>query len=277
MIARTPLTLMGRAASHLAMAAIAGVASAQSDIPWDGAYVGVIAGEASSSTCNRWALNGATVDPAIAHEFNNRDCSKSSAVVGGVRLGENFQYKRLVLGIDADLDFWGAKGFNQSLKYSGAVPLPGTYHYSDKPSPGGFAVIGPRIGYAGDTWLPYIQVGTGIATGSHGSTLYYTPPGAKIPTASFSGGRDFSSTGWVAGGGFELGLNGAWSITAEYLHSNFGKGSNSSRTCSGPVPTCAAFSGMLFDNIHEGFSANVVRVGITYWFGYWEPVSRSNN
>src|ERR1700730_14701539 len=153
MIARTQATLTGRSAALVAMAAIAGVASARSDIPWDGAYVGVNAGEASSSTCNRWALNGAMIDPAIAFEFNNRDCSKSSALVGGLRIGENFQFKRLVLGIDADFDFWGAKGFNQSLKYSGAVPLPGTYHYSDKPSPGAFAVIGPRIGYASDTWL----------------------------------------------------------------------------------------------------------------------------
>src|SRR5258708_11597113 len=105
MIARTQVTLTGRSAALLAMAAIASAASARSDIPWDGVYVGVNAGEASSSTCNRWALNGAMIAPAIAFEFSNRDCSNSSALVGGVRLGENLQYKRLVLGIDADLDF----------------------------------------------------------------------------------------------------------------------------------------------------------------------------
>jgi outer membrane immunogenic protein len=264
-------TTTGRSATLLAMAAIANVVSAKSDVPWDGVYVGVNTGEASSSTCNSWALNGAMIAPAIALEFNNRDCSTNRALVGGVQIGENFQYKRLVLGVDADLDFWRAKEFKQSLKYSGVVPSPGTYLYSGKLSPSGFAVIGPRIGYAGDTWLPYLRVGTIIAAGSHNSTLFYTPTGAKKPTASFSGGKEFSSTGWVAGGGFELGLNGAWSITAEYLHSNFGKGSNSSTTCNGSVPTCATFSGMAFDNIHEGFSANIFRVGVTYWFGYWEP------
>jgi opacity protein-like surface antigen len=217
---------------------------------------------------NRWALNGAMIAPPL-HLSSAVEIVQRRRACRWRAVGRNFQY-RLVLGIDADLGFWAAKGLNQLLKYSGAVPLPGTYHYSDTPSPRGFAVIGPRIGYAGDTWLPYILVGTIIAAGSHGSTLYYTPTGAKIPTASFSGGKDFSSTGWVAGGGFELGLNGAWSITAEYLHSNFGKGSNSSGTCNGSVPACAAFSGITFDNIHEGFSANIVRVGITYWFGYWE-------
>jgi outer membrane immunogenic protein len=252
------------------MSAIAGVASAKSDIPWDGTYLGVNAGEASSSTCNSWALNGAMIAPATALEFSNRNCSNSSALVGGVRVGENFQFKRLVVGVEADLDFWRAKQFNQSLKFSGAIPPPGTYQFSSKPGPSGFAVIGPRIGYGGDTWLPYVQVGAIVAVGSHDSTLAYTATGAKKPAASFSGGKDFSSTGWVAGGGFELGLNGAWSISAEYLHASLGSGSNSSTTCNGAAPTCATFAGMSFVNTHEGFSANIFRIGITYWFGYWE-------
>jgi hypothetical protein len=259
------------AISVLAIAAIAGAASAKSDIPWDGPYLGMSAGEASSNTCNRWSLNGAMIAPATASEFSNRDCSNGSALVGGVRMGENFQYKRLVLGVGADLDYWGAEEFNQALKYSGAVPSPGTYVYSGRPSPSGFAVIGPRIGYAGDTWLPYLEVGTIIAAGSHGSTLFYTPPGAKKPTASFNGGKDFSSPGWVAGGGFELGLNGAWSITAEFLRAKFARESNSTTTCNGAAITCAAFAGVSLDNIHEGLNANIFRVGITYWFGYWEP------
>jgi opacity protein-like surface antigen len=267
----TMMTLWSRFIVLLALAAIAGVASARSDIPWDGLYIGANAGEASSSTCNSWALTGAMLNPSIASEFNNRDCSKSSALVGGVQIGENFQYRRLVLGVGADIDYWSAKNFNQSLKNPGAVPPSGTYAFSGKLSPSGFAVIGPRIGYAGDTWLPYLRVGTILTAGSHNSTLFYTPTGATKSTASFSGGKDVSTAGWVAGGGFELGLNGAWSITAEFLHANLGKGSNSTATCNGSVAVCAPFSGISFDNIHEGFSANIVRVGITYWFGYWEP------
>jgi opacity protein-like surface antigen len=248
---------------------IAGVASARTDIPWDGGYFGGNFGDASSSTCNSGALSGAVIDPVIASEFNLRDCSKSGALVGGVQFGENFQSKRLVWGIGADLDYWSAKDLNQSLKYSGAVPPAGKYVLSSKQSPSGFAVIGPRIGYAGDTWLPYLRVGTIIEVGSHGSTLFYTPTAATKPIASFGGGKNFATTGWVAGGGFELGLNGAWSIMAEYLHANLGKGSNSSTNCGGTVSACTAFSGISFDNGHEGFSANLFRVGITYWFGYW--------
>lgn len=253
----------------LSLVSLAGVAYSRTDIPWDGGYIGANLGDGSSSTCNTWALNGSTFDPAVASEFNNRDCSTSGSLVGGVQFGENYQYKRFVWGLGADLDFWSAKDFNQSLKYSGAVPPPGTYAFSSKQSPSGFVVVGPRIGYAGDTWLPYLRVGGILAAGSHDSTLTYTATGTTKPTASFGGSKDFSTVGWAAGGGFELGLNGPWSITAEYLHANLGKGSNSTSTCSGTAAECAAFSGISLYNAHEGFTANIFRVGITYWFGYW--------
>ena len=255
----------------LALAAIARTACARTDLPWDGPYVGVNVGGASSSTCNSWALNGALLVPSVASQFYNRDCSKSSALVGGVQLGENIQIHRLLLGIGADVDYSRANDLNQSLKYTGAVPPSGTYAFSGKLGPSGFAVIGPRIGYAGDTWLPYVRVGTILTAGSHNSKLYYTPAATTVPTASFGGGKDFSTSGWVAGGGFELGLNGAWSITAEYLHAILGKGSNSSTACNGSAAACAAFSGISFGNNHEGFRANIFRIGVTYWFGYWQP------
>ncbi len=54
-----------------------------------------------------------------------------------------------------------------------------------------------------------------------------------MPNASFGEGKNFASTGWAAGGGAEIGLNGAWSITAEYLHVSLGKGSSSTAACAG--------------------------------------------
>jgi opacity protein-like surface antigen len=252
----------------LALASMAGVASAQSDHPWDGVYAGVNAGGARNNTCTNSTLNGATINSASAATFSN---CPSGGLVGGVQIGDNFQTKRLVWGIGADIDIWSAKDHNQSLKYTGELPPPGTYAFSGRLSPNDFAIIGPRIGYAGDLWLPYLRVGALITTGSHNSTLNYTPQGATKPAASFSGGKNFASTGWVAGGGTEIGLNGAWSITVEYLHTNLGKGSNSTTTCSGSASACGAFSGISLDSSHNAFTANIFRIGINYWFGYWEP------
>jgi outer membrane immunogenic protein len=252
------------------LASIAGAASAQSDKPWDGPYAGVNAGGARNGTCISSALNGAAIDSQSAATLSSRYCP-SGGVVGGVQVGENFQTKRLVWGVGADLDAWSAKDDKASLKYAGAAPPPGTYAFSGKLTPNDFAIIGPRIGYAGDLWLPYLRVGAIVTTGSHNSTLSYAPAGAAKATASFNGGQNFKTTGWAAGGGTEIGLNGAWSITAEFLHVNLGKGSNPTTICSGSTSACAAFSGISLGSTHDRFTANVFRVGINYWFRYWEP------
>lgn len=260
--------LASRSAALLASCSIGGVAFGQSTNAWDGVYAGVNLGEGSNTTCNSWALSGAPIDPTIAAAFYNRTCPNNDTFVGGVQIGDAFQYKRLVWAFGADFDAWSAKSHNPSLKYTGNVPPPGSYAFSGKLSPNGFGIIGPRIGYAGDHWLPYLRVGTIITGGSHNSTLSYTPTGTTKPTATFSGGKNFSSTGWVAGGGVEFVLTGPWSISADYLHASLGKGSNSTTTCTGSASACAAFAGISLDSIHDSFTANIFRIGISYWFGY---------
>jgi outer membrane immunogenic protein len=254
----------------LALALIAGAASAATDIPWDGFYAGLNAGESRSDACNSGTLTGAISDPAFATAFYNPSCPNNGSFVGGIQVGENFQYKHVVLGLGADLESWSGKNHGIAVNYTGAVPPPGTYTFSGKSTPSGFAVIGPRVGYGSLQFLSYITGGAAITGGSHNSTLSYTPTGEKIPTASFNGGKSFASTGWAAGGGIEYGLNGPWSISAEYLHVNLGKGSDSTAACSGSAAACAAFSGISFASVHNSFTANTFRIGINYWFGYWK-------
>ena len=109
------------------------------------------------------------------------------------------------------------------------------------------------------------------AAGGADSTLSYSPGGSAKSSASFSGGRNFAGAGWVAGGGTEIGLNGAWSITAEFLHVSLGRGADSTSACNGTAAACAGFSGIALDSTHGEFTANIFRVGIRYWFRYWEP------
>jgi opacity protein-like surface antigen len=253
----------------LLLLTISGGAFAQSETPWDSAYFGVNMGDASGNTCSAWTPNGAGIDSGSDTVLSNRTCAGGGHFVGGVHLGDNFQYKRLAWGLGMDLDAAASKSATQSVKYSGESPPPGTYLSSGRQNPSGFAVIGPRIGYAGDLWLPYLRAGALIAGGAHDSVLSFTPAKATKSTVSFDGGRNFSAAGWVVGAGTEIGLNGPWSISLEYLHANLGKGSSTSAACSGPVAACAAFSGISFDDIHDGFAANIYRIGITYWFGYW--------
>jgi outer membrane immunogenic protein len=259
-----------RCAAALAFSALVRIASARTDLPWDGAYFGGQLGDALGNTCNSWTLTGGVPTPEVTSDFNHQDCSKSGTLGGGLQFGENFQSGRLVWGVGADLDYLHTKTLTQSLKVSGAnPPPPGIYAFSSKQSPNGFAVIGPRIGYGGDTWLPFVKAGALIAIGSRDSTLFYTPIGATKPSSSFDGGSASSTIGWVSGAGFELGLNGAWSIIAEFQHANLGKGATSRMNCNGSASTCAAFSGITIDSGQEGYRANIVRIGVTYWFDYW--------
>jgi outer membrane immunogenic protein len=262
------MKLASSSAALLGLASMAGVAFGQSDNSWDGFYAGVNLGAGANTTCSSWALNGAAIDPTIAAEFSNRTCPNSDTFVGGFQIGDGFQYKRLVWSIGADFDTWSAKDYDRSLKYTGSASPQGAYVFSGKLNPSGFGIIGPRIGYAGNHWLPYLRVGTIIAGGSHNSTLSYTPSGTTKPTASFSGGKNFTSVGWVAGGGVELVLTGPWSISAEFLQANLGKGSNSITSCTGSASACGTFSGVSLDSTHNSFTANIFRIGINYWFGY---------
>jgi opacity protein-like surface antigen len=263
-------TLTRRFITLLALGLLSRAAIAQSNNPWAGPYVGVNLGAAHSSTCVTTSLQGPTIDSEHLTGFTNRYCP-SGDFVGGIQVGENFQIKRFVWGIGADLDVWSDKNVAGTWKYTGSLAPPGEYNFSGKLNPSDFAIIGPRIGYAGDLMLPYLRAGAIVTTGTHSSTLVFTPTAATKPTASFSAGENFASTGWVAGGGTEIGLNGAWSISVEYLHVNLGKGSRSTGICNGTPADCAAFVGTTLDSTHSGFSANMFRVGINYWFRYWQP------
>ena len=256
-------------ASFLAVMAssvsMAGLASAQSTAAWDGFYLGASLGGENTNVCSHSTLTGMNIDPASS-TFTS--CS-GGGFVGGLQFGENFQIQRLVLGIGADVVFSQAKNDASTLQFAATEPPPGTYTLGGKLSPKNFAIIGGRIGYGGSLLFPYVRAGA-VITGSQSSTLAYTPAGATAPIASFGGGKNFSSSGWAAGAGTEIGLNGAWSISAEYLHMSLGKGSNSTTTCAGAASACAAFAGVFLDNSHNAFTANIIRIGINYWFNYWD-------
>src|SRR5450631_115548 len=261
-------------AAIFALTAAAGAASADNSAvtgqkSWDGFYAGANIGGAWSTTCNTWEPGSViTGTPPLANAFYNRICPNNSAFIGGLQFGYNFQVDRIVWGLDFDYDGWATSKHNRSYTYTGAAPPPnGTYTFNGNVSPSGFGLIHPRFGYAIDDWLPYFTAGTIIAGGSHDSTAAFTPVGASFPTTAFSGGKNFTSTGWIVGVGAEYGLRGPWSLKAEYLYANLGKGKNTTTTCTASASACAAFSNFSLDNIHNSFTANLFRVGFNYRFG----------
>jgi outer membrane immunogenic protein len=257
------------------LVSIAGAASAQDVIatvqkPWAGFYAGVNIGGAWNHTCQSFQPQNGIQNPAIANRFYNRDCPNNGNFIGGIQLGYNFQYNQWVWGFGADYDAVGSSSHNRAYAYNGATaafPFPpnGTYTASGKTSPNGIGIIGPRIGYAFGDWLPYFRVGSAITGGQRTSSLTYTPTGGG-PPATFSGGKNFKSSGFTAGFGVETALIGAWSFRAEYNYVNLGKGTNSVFTCTASPTVCATYSNISLDNAHNSFTMNLFRVGINYSF-----------
>lgn len=263
----------------LALAAV-GTARAQdanAGSDWRGFFVGANIGGASNHTCQSWTPGpGITGNPALATAFYNRDCPNNTNFIGGVDLGYNFQRDHWVWGLKLDYDAVGNQSNSRLYTYSrtsATDPIPsGTYTASGKFSPNGIGLLGPRIGYAFDEFLPYLRVGGAFAGGQHAGILSFTPAGGASPTNSFSGGKNFKSSGYNAGVGFDYGLGrGSWSLTAEYNYVNLGKGTNSTFSCataSGTVPPiCGSYANFSLDNIHNSFTMNLFRVGLHYSFG----------
>ncbi len=265
------MKLTTRSAALIALTTIASAASAAPDViatssanSWGGFYMGLNAGAGINTTCNTWDANGPLANTPA---FNNRDCPNRTAFVGGVQIGYNFTYQQLVWGFGADYDFYSASSKNRSLVYGGPNFPNGTYTFSGKNSPSGFGILGPRIGYAFDQWLPYIRVGGVFTSGSSNSNVSFTPTGATSPTATFNGGRNYKSSGWGIGAGVDYKLEESWSVGAQYTYVNLGKGSNTTTTCTGiSTAACNAFAGFSLDSIHNSLTFSVIRLNVNYYF-----------
>jgi len=244
----------------------AAVSVAESSNVWDGPYLGPQIGHVDNTGCSRWTVPGAA--PDVAGQLISQECG-SGSVVGGVRVGDNFQYGPVFWGLAADVDFSTGKKSNESLVSKGTSPPAGTYFTSARLNPDGFLIVAPRIGYAGREWAPYVRAGGLVALGGRASSIAYTPVAGKYPTASFDGEKSFDTIGWVAGGGIEWGLNGPWSIGVEYLHTSLGKGSRESASCAGTAAACEGFSGLAFENSQNAFTANIFNIAVNYYFDYW--------
>ncbi len=266
------MMIAAKCAATMAILALASTASAVDNV-WNGTYAGFDAGAASAHACSTWSAGAPSAESAALAGLYGSGCASRSAFLGGGQIGENFQSNRLTVGIEAAADYW--QGSSTRSTASEPAPSPpggppaGTYSFAGKRNPDLLTLFTARIGYAGNQWLPYVKGGALLAGGSHDDTVNFVPEGATKTTASFNGAKSFASTGWVAGGGVEIGLHGSWSIGAEYLHASLGRGSTSTAGCAGSAANCAAFANASLQNGHGSFEANLVRVNINYWFDYW--------
>ena len=249
----------------LALLSIAGAASAQntSITDWRGFYGGLNIGGAWNNTCNTWEVNN-PASQIIQNIINNKGCPNNGTFIGGVTLGYNFQYNEWVWGLGVDYDIWSGK--NKTFTYvnpAGNLAPVGTYSFNFRGTPNGVILLGPRVGYAVDNWLPYVKLGGVFTSGSHTTTASFTD---ATGTATWTGSKNFKANGFGGAIGTDVMIADQLFFRAEYTYVSLGKGSATVTQCTGTAATCTEFGNLQLENLHNKFTANLFRVALAYKF-----------
>jgi outer membrane immunogenic protein len=204
---------------------------------WTGFYLGAhLGGTWGSSEAN--GQTGATLDDSWS-------ASPSGLVVGGT-LGYNWQLGPMIYGLEGDLGNLGLAG-------SGGYYVPFGYDASTSTDTGFYMTLRGRLGFLMNGWMLYATGGY-LGADTTVSVLEACDIFCSVPTVSAesSGFRN----GWTIGAGFEVALEGAWSVKAEYLYFDLGS----------TTLTTPAGSGIGANTWTVDTDGSIVRAGVNYRF-----------
>jgi outer membrane immunogenic protein len=204
----------------LALSLLSGSALADAN-DWTGVYAGAQFGQGSSSF--DYSYHG-----AAAVSFD------SDGLIGGLTVGYNWQKENFVLGVEGDYSL--SEVGSSTLVTPAPCYIQGCNGRIKSTASGRL-----RIGYAVQSFLPFLTVGAAFADIKGSADL----------GACGSAYCGFSSSRWgqTYGAGVEWRINQKWSAKAEYLYSHF---------------DAPAFSS---SNVTvSSINLNVARLGVNYHF-----------
>jgi len=182
---------------------------------WTGLYIGVNAGVGQ--------LDSTFTDRSDWWDYSTRKFTET-AFVGGGQIGYNYQWKDLVLGVEAD--FSGSTAdihrFSAEAYTETRAEYPPTYEgFDDHAQIDFMATLRGRVGisFLDNKALLYATAGGVYAHGSWDTYGYYSH-GDQTPADYYDAdwrGDDWR-WGWVGGFGFEYALNCHWSLRGEGLY-----------------------------------------------------------
>ena len=218
---------------------------------WAGLYVGGHFGYAGGTS--RWsATDSGGGIPTLAGSldlYNSFNAFKGDgSYFAGLQAGYNFLLpSRVLLGIEADVSAPSTPlGITGSQDFSS--PAAGLANYSDRVLQTG--TLRGRFGYRFDNWLLYA---TGGFAWSYDRLVRTQIAGTAVGGGAAPGDDEslfLWRLGWAAGAGIEFPLAPNWSAKAEYLFSDFGRGS------------ATFFTGA--QRFDSDLSLHSVRVGLNY-------------
>jgi len=224
---------------------------------WYGFYIGANGGYA-------WGRNSIEFGPdafygplLLAAGIPGSLGGDSKGFLGGVTYGSNYQFDRVVIGLDSDFDFSNIKASQTFNGAFAAVPFTATANHEIK----WFSTTRARAGLLlSDHWLLYGTGGIATARVDASANNVLNIAGACLVVAGGcpSGSASKSMWGWTAGAGVEY-ADGPWQFRVEYLHYDLGTLNFTMRDVVTPVNVINA-------SVRE--TGDMVRGAITYRFNW---------
>ncbi|MGH7018332.1 MAG: TonB-dependent receptor domain-containing protein, partial [Brevundimonas sp.] len=190
-------------------------------VDWSGPYVGLTLGHGFGREKGMIAdLSGASADGGVVNE-------RLQNAVGGFLGGMNWQLaNKVVVGVEADI-MTGALGAGSSVVV--ADPNSNLSFYKRLESSvdyswDGFASLRGRVGYSFGRSLVYATGGPAWLRETQTRTQFRSDQGGNNVDVFFSETSKVDRNGWSLGGGVERAIGQSWSLRAEYLYADFGKG-----------------------------------------------------
>jgi len=230
---------------------------------WTGFYGGVNAG-------GGWTHETLTTDPGgtlVTNPFigslnwGSSATSHNAGFTGGGQIGYNWQMNSFLVGVETDLQYYGAKA-NNNLVFAPTGSPTTTVANSITGETPWFGTLRARLGVLADP--RFLIYGTGgLAYGQEkvSGTVSVTNAGTLEETFPFSMSK--TAVGYTVGAGAEWKLDRSWSIKGEYLFVSLPKQSQTVATTTlGP----AALTTDIMTLSSSRDDLNIVRMGLNYKF-----------
>jgi outer membrane immunogenic protein len=252
---------------------------------WTGFYVGLNAGAAIGHTSQDPTLSapgcpqspgGGVACPALIGFFSAPQGMNSTVFTGGGQAGVNYQLGRLVLGIEADIQYMPLR---HSFAVNATIPggAPCCFHTASSSgsiNTDWLVTVRPRVGWAFDRLLIYGTGGLAI-TNQRDSLTDIDIVSNNVGAIGVFNATSSRDVGGVVGGGLEYAFSNSLSAKAEYLYLDFGNVTGQAGNVgrgAGAVPQGGLTGASVIVTSH--LTANIVRFGLNYKFGnYYAPVA----
>jgi outer membrane immunogenic protein len=206
---------------------------------WSGFYLGANVGGAVGISQDSYSIPGNTPFASINNPL--------AGAIGGGQIGYNWQFWRIVYGLESDIQGSSVRGSISTPclpGLCGVLPLSASYG-QDLPW---FGTVRGRAGFTLAGWLLY-------ATGGYAYGRLDTNATATVGATTAALSMTDYLSGWTVGGGIELEFAPRWTVKAEYLYVDLGNANHS-----------WVFPGVATVNDSAHVTQNVIRAGLNFRF-----------